>query len=374
MHHVLVCFEYPTVNGGENSWLATLPYLVNRGIQISAFAPASGPLSDLLRSAGISIVDATNPNPSASHSLAGRREQLAAAIRRVRPQVVHGNSLAMSRMTGPVAKSENVSGLGHLRDILNLSRAAIADLNQLTHVLGVSHAVVDHHVSQGLRPDITTVLHNGIDTDRFQPRAKTGEWHDRWGIPRDRRLVATIGQIGMRKGLLDGFAAFHRCTHRMHNLDWVVIGERHSQKEEAIEYELELHRRVAASDLRSRIHFVGRLDEVETVLPECDVLLHSARQEPLGRVLLEAAACGVPVVATDVGGTREIFASERHGALLIPAGDVEGLARALLRILADEQLHTNLSQGGRQRVCEAFPIEQAAKRLANVYQELSSWS
>ena len=72
------------------------------------------------------------------------------------------------------------------------------------------------------------------------------------------------------------------------------------------------------------------------LLAELTLLVHPARQEPLGRVLLEAAAAGVPVVATDVGGTREIF-SDDEAELIVP-DDVAALAAAIERMLADESL------------------------------------
>ena len=70
--------------------------------------------------------------------------------------------------------------------------------------------------------------------------------------------------------------------------------------------------------------------------------MHPARQEPLGRVLLEAAAAGVAVVATDVGGTREIFPPEADAARLVPPDDADALAAAMLELLGNRELRGRL--------------------------------
>ena len=96
---------------------------------------------------------------------------------------------------------------------------------------------------------------------------------------------------------------------------WLIIGQRFSEKEESRQFEAGLHQ-AGAGPLAGRIHFLGVRDDIPEILNELTLLVHPARQEPLGRVLLEAAAAGVAVVATDVGGTREIFPPESDSACL----------------------------------------------------------
>jgi glycosyltransferase involved in cell wall biosynthesis len=106
------------------------------------------------------------------------------------------------------------------------------------------------------------------------------------------------------------------------------------------------------------------------LLNECALLVHGARQEPLGRVLLEAAASGVAVVVTDVGGTREIFPTELGGAILVPPDDDRALAAAMLALLRNEPRRQSLAQAARRRAEEAFDIRRAVQRLIEQYREL----
>ena len=101
------------------------------------------------------------------------------------------------------------------------------------------------------------------------------------------------------------------------------------------------------------------------------IYVHAARQEPLGRVLLESAAAGVPVVATDVGGTREIFCGRPPSALLVPVDAVDPLAESVLRLLDSPALQRDLGQAARQRAETAFDVHQAARRLESHYSEVA---
>ena len=90
-------------------------------------------------------------------------------------------------------------------------------------------------------------------------------------------------------------------------MHWLIVGERTSNKDESRNFESGLRSTAAQPPLAGRVHFLGSIADVPRLMTECVLLVHAARQEPLGRVLLEAAASGLAVVATDVGGTREIF-------------------------------------------------------------------
>jgi glycosyltransferase involved in cell wall biosynthesis len=185
-------------------------------------------------------------------------------------------------------------------------------------------------------------------------------------------LIAIIGQIILRKGQDTALAAAVAALRDRPNVHALVIGARHSTKPETIEYERRLHQIVADGGIADRVHFLGTRDDLATLLPQTTFLLHTARQEPLGRVLLEAAACGVPVVATDVGGTREIFPREAEdGALLIPLDDAAAATTAVANLLDDAELRKRLGPAGRRRIESAFSVERAAVDLLEQYQAAS---
>jgi glycosyltransferase involved in cell wall biosynthesis len=130
-----------------------------------------------------------------------------------------------------------------------------------------------------------------------------------------------------------------------------------------------LLRSIAAEPpLAGRAHFLGCRDDVSQLLTECSLVVHAARQEPLSRVLLEAAASGVAMIATDVGGTREIFPTETDGAVLVPTDNRSALADAVLALMRDEARRRALAIAARRRAESSFDIRPAASRLIEQYQ------
>ena len=228
----------------------------------------------------------------------------------------------------------------------------------------------DFHVAQGLDGDKCVVTYNGVDLDQFAPRPATGYLHRELNLPNAARLVATIGQLGLRKATDVALAAALEIASDVPDVHWLIVGERTSDKQESLDFERRLHSIAAEAPLAGRVHFLGRRNDVHLLLNECVLLVHAARQEPLGRVLLEAAASGVPVVATDVGGTREIFPTPGDGAVLVSPDNRQALANAVLRLLQNEPHRQSLALGARQRAADAFDVRRASERLIEQYRHV----
>jgi glycosyltransferase involved in cell wall biosynthesis len=148
----------------------------------------------------------------------------------------------------------------------------------------------------------------------------------------------------------------------------LIVGERTSNKSEARDFEDQLRSVAGEEPLAGRVHFVGSRNDIPRILCECTLLVHAARQEPLGRILLEAASCGLAVVATDVGGTREIFPAETESALLVRPESHADLADAILLLLRFEARRKALGAAARRRAEAVFDIRTAAARLIDQYQ------
>lgn len=397
MRRVLILCEYPTVSGGERSILAMLGPLRAAGWEPHAACPGEGPLAEAFRAAGVEVSPlgprcAARDGPSRQR----RREWLAECIRRLRPEVFHANSVAMARLSGPVVASLGQPSLAHLRDIVGLSRQAVADIHGHGRLLAVSHAVRNYHAAAGIDAARQHVLYNGVDLERFRPRAPTGWLHRELRLPRGARLLGTIGQIGPRKGQDVLLAAAKQLARRYDDVHWLIVGRRFSGKEESVVFERRLREATAVGALRGRWHWLDWRDDIPELLGELTALVHPARQEPLGRVLLEAAACGVAVVASDVGGTAEIFAPlggeppafgaaglvgptdaataalATTAALLVPPDDAAALADAVGRLLDDEPLRRRLGADGRRIAEGRFDAVAVGARLAEHYEAVGA--
>jgi glycosyltransferase involved in cell wall biosynthesis len=355
---VLVVCEYPTLNGGERSFLSVLPGVTRAGFEIEVACPVQGDLADALRAMGVVVHDWRKP------------ADVAAILRDRRPGLVHVNGLAAARKVADVAAGCGVPAIAHLRDIVGVGADGVRRLHRYDRLLAVSAATRDFHVAQGLPADRSIVVYNGVDGERFRPRAATGWLHRRLGLDADAQLVGVIGQLGQRKGQDVVAAAARLLADRWPRAHYIFAGERNSQKQEVREYEANLQEVFENGLLAGRGSFVGRIDSIEEFLPELSLLAHPARQEPLGRVLLEAGAAGAPIVASDVGGTREIFPREEFACLLTPAGDAAALAAAIDRLFANGPEAAAMAARARRIVAERFTIEQAVAGLVEAYRSV----
>ncbi|NLS91744.1 MAG: glycosyltransferase family 4 protein [Planctomycetaceae bacterium] len=366
---LLLC-EYPTVSGGEQSMLSTIPFVEQAGFSVTVACPQSGPLATRLGELQVDHIPFdTQTSGGQRFPQNESRQQLRSLLVREKPDLLHANSLSTGRLSGPVAADLGIPSVAHLRDIVGLSRRAVADLNQHRRLLAVSEATRDFHLGQGVSAARTFVLHNGVDLQHFRPGTERTWLRNQLELPPSSGLVVTVGQIGLRKGhdvLVD---AAIRVSAELPHVHWLVVGERFSQKDESRQFEADLHE-AAGGPLGGQMHLLGWRDDVDRILREADLLVHASRQEPLGRVLLEAAASGLPVVATDVGGTREIFPSEDEGAILVPAGDAPALAEAIVRVLADEAVRKSLARAIRRRAEAAFDLPLAAANLVEHYRQV----
>ncbi|MDF1746402.1 MAG: glycosyltransferase family 4 protein [Gimesia sp.] len=371
MKRIALLFEFGSLNGGEHSMLTMLDRLHGESFDFTAFCPDESPLQAQLEKRGVEC------HPVSFHNTQGQRlsreevaMQLLPTLQASHFDLLHANSLSMSRLTGALSEQFPLPCSGHLRDIIKLSQASIRDLNRNQRLIAVSKATRAFHISQGLQPERVTVCYNGVDTDRFLPRPATGFLKQELGLDHDTKLCLTIGQIGLRKGQdILARAATILAEQGDQQTHFLLVGERYSQKQESIDFDRALTVAFEKPALQGRLHRLGYREDIDRLLNEADLLVHPAKQEPLGRVLLEAIASGLPIVTTDVGGTSEIVQHE-VSALLVPANDSMALATAIKRALSDQNFTQTIGRVSRQRALESFTSHQASQRIETIWREL----
>ena len=372
MPHVALIFEFPTTNGGENSMLSIIDQLTpDSEWRFTAILPGDGRLRNECRSRGLECIE-WNTRDSNDQKMPIERltQSLAERLQSMDPDLVHANSLSMSRLLGKVVVDLRVPCSGHIRDIFRVSKATVADLNQLNWIAAVSQATRNFHIDQGLDCDRTSVVYNGIALPN-QKAVSQPSIHEQMGLDQNTPLILNAGQLGLRKGQEVLLHAFEMVAKNFPAAHLVLAGERNSSKQESVDFERELHELSSRCNLRGRVHFTGYVPQLADLMSACTMLVHAARQEPLGRVLLEAAAASLPIIATDVGGTREIITEEQSG-LLVPPDDQVAMANAIERLLSDSALAARLAAAAHQTASDRFSIENAASQLTDVWSRLIS--
>ena len=379
---VLVVGEYGVLNGGERSFLTVAERLIACGWSYVAAVPRGSSFEKALQRIGIRNVGLTTHLPDGDRlSQIELRDQIAGLVVDVQPCLIHANSLSMSRIVGPL--DVGVPSVGYLRDILKLSKKATADINQNDRIVAVSNATAQWHVSQGLDADRVVTVYNGVNDQVFRPlgvsadesnaevdvqrAAAVQQLRADFGFSPEDCVLLYVGQIGMRKGVRDLTEIFLQAAQRVADLKLLVVGERHSTKAEAIEYEREIHEQLAAPPFGQNVKWLGRREDVMDLMRLADVLLHPARQEPLGRVLLEASASALPIITTNVGGSAEILSGPLATENLFPVGDNARIVQRIVDLSNDLDLRLQIGREQRQVALQRFSITQCCESLSRVY-------
>jgi glycosyltransferase involved in cell wall biosynthesis len=121
-------------------------------------------------------------------------------------------------------------------------------------------------------------------------------------------------------------------------------------------------------EVSERIHFLEFTPEVERLMAVADLLLLPSEMESFGLVALEAMACGVPVVASRVGGIPEVVLDGQTGRLCTP-GDIKGMAEAALEILSNPYLHHQMGEAGHERAITVFSPEKVLPKYVELYRQ-----
>ena len=236
-------------------------------------------------------------------------------------------------------------------------------LRQAERVIAVSQSLADLASTLGTPPERLRVIPNGVDVERFQrgPRAAARR---RLGLPLDAPLIVSVGGLTERKGHHRVLAALAHILPKHPEVLFAAVG---GPSVEGDTGPL-LRRMVAELGLGERVRLPGavRHDEIAGWLQAADLFCLSTRNEGRPNAVLEALACGLPVVTTAVGGNLELVQSGRDG-FVVPFGDEGALVDAVLTALSKEWDHDAISARARSRTWE----HAAAQVLAELEAVLS---
>jgi lipopolysaccharide heptosyltransferase II len=178
--------------------------------------------------------------------------------------------------------------------------------------------------------------------------------------------VGIIGRLTPIKGHLDFIKAMHKASRGIKDLKIWIVGDSPASKDGYREQVKVLTRRLG---LWHCTEFLGTQKDIPEILSHLDLLvLATTTQEAFGRVIIEAQAAGVPVIATSVGGVVDIIEDGKTG-LLVPPGDPQSMADAAVRIYKDPGLASSMAASAYDRVKDRYTVELMVNRTIEVYEE-----
>jgi glycosyltransferase involved in cell wall biosynthesis len=206
---------------------------------------------------------------------------------------------------------------------------------------------------------VVTIV-NGVDTDAFRPTPDRGLARAELGVPTSGFHIGVVARLSPEKDHATLLAAFARVHAERPDTILTLVGDGPLRRElEALAGELGIGRAV---------RFAGARRDVARALAAFDVFALSSRTEGLSLTLIEAAAMGLPIVATRVGGNSEVVVDGETG-WLVPAADPASFARALLACAAEPR-RTAMGLRGRERAVERFSIDRMTRAYEAIYDEV----
>lgn len=205
-----------------------------------------------------------------------------------------------------------------------------------------------------------TVIHSGVDLAPFRTGLSQTEARALLGIPRGETVIGTVGRLTAVKGQEVLIRAACELLQRGERIFVLLLGEGELQCElEALALQL---------GIAGKMRFLGWRPDVAHVLAACDIFCLPSRNEGMGKALVEAMATGLPVVASDIGGIKDIVRPGENG-FLIPVGDVQALAEAIALLCHDPEMRRRMGAAGR-RVALRYGSEEMIKMIDQLYGKL----
>ncbi len=218
-------------------------------------------------------------------------------------------------------------------------------------------------IAAGFPAERIFFTHNGVDTEQFFPcpAARKHQLRLELGLPVQRPLIVFAGRLLAQKGVADLLAAWPQVQQATATQPYLIICGDGPQRGELAE-------RVRAAGLTD-LGFAGAVAQISDYYQAADLFVLPSYAEGNSNAMMEAMACGLPVVATDVGGSADLLGPQAAPWLLQP-GDVAGLAHRLIKLLNDAALRQSIGMSLMQRMADHFSIESTARRYLECYRLL----
>jgi glycosyltransferase involved in cell wall biosynthesis len=303
--------------------------------------------------------------------------------RQERPQLVHHftikcvlyGSLA-AKLVGGIKIVNAVTGLGHVFTDHGLKAKLLRPLVKALYRLALGGDKVrtvfqnaddrDSFVSWGLVDEAGTALirGSGVDVGKFAGRGTRDEERGTRKAERGAIKILFASRLLREKGLFELVEAFRTLRQRGCDAELLVAGDRYPENPSSLSV-----RDIRGLETSGPATCLGHVNDMVELLGSVDIVALPSYREGTPRILIEAAAMELPIVATDIAGCRGLVRDGVNG-FLVPVGSIETLADALEILISDSDLRTRMGGAGRQIVLAEFNQEQVNGKTINVFHEL----
>jgi glycosyltransferase involved in cell wall biosynthesis len=289
--------------------------------------------------------------------------RLSTVIRETTPDLVHVHSRRGADIWGGVcARFHHIPGL-ITRRVDNREWPPIARLKYGSYdrIVTISQGIRQVLLEEGIAPDRVRCVRSAVDVEHYRIERDREWFQGEFGVSASAPLIGVIAQLIPRKGHRYLLEITPELLSRFPDLRIVFFGQG--------PLEAELRESIRRLGLEERVQLAGFRNDMPRILPCLDLVVHPALMEGLGVSLLQAAACGVPLVAARAGGIPEVV---RHGesGYLVEPGSSRDLKETIASLLADPELGRRFGSQGRRIVEQEFSIDGMVEENVSIYEGL----
>lgn len=232
-------------------------------------------------------------------------------------------------------------------------------------ILCVSESYMHQALKLGIEKNKLILLHNGIvisdyqidDSDKIKQ-----SFINEHGIPKDNFIVGIIGRLSIEKGHKYFLEAACEVLQQNAHVSFVIIGDGIERNN--------IEHFIMNSPYKANFYVLGHVYDMKKAYAALDAVVIASLREGLPNVLLEAMACGKPIVATKVGGIPEVVTNNQNG-FLVPPEDSMGLANAMAALIQDQNTRERFVAEAKRTILARFSFEHRMKRITDIYSKYS---
>lgn len=341
------------VGGGQRSFLLLLKNLDRSRFRPVVLCPAPGEVAREVGKMGIAAIFLDQPKLKTwmVWKIAAYVLSLRGIAADCGARLIHCDTLASALLAGLSAAGTGVAVVFHARvsdsgGLLDRLAPYFSD-----RIICVSKAVA----ARFPRSAKVSVIYNSVDTEVFIPVTHVNSGPEK-------SVIGYCGQLLKEKGLADLIVAFSMARAKFPDAMLMLAGRG--------PFEDELKDIIVESGLKGAVVFPGFVEDISLFMAALDIFVAPTRfNEGLSRVLIEAMACGKPVVTTPLGGNPETV-EEGETGFMVPPGDVTALSEKIILLLRDRELSAKMGASGRARAIDIFDARKATAAIHGLYSEL----
>jgi glycosyltransferase involved in cell wall biosynthesis len=234
------------------------------------------------------------------------------------------------------------------------------------HFVAVTEKAKEALIIEGVSREKISVLSVGIDCEKFKPGERNEQLFKKHGLSKDSTKILFVGRLVVEKGIFDLLNAF-ATLRNLQNIELLIVGSG------TPEMKFQIMKLVKDLKIEDKVKFLGSIEYSDMpaihsladifCLPSIPVRTWA---EQFGYSMVEAMACGKPVISTYSGSIPEIVKDQQTGILVQPK-DVKGLASALEKLIMNKQERENMGQNARKWVLHSFEANKIAEQLSEIY-------